>query len=189
MVAKGFKIKPLALAAGIDQTQLSRMLRGIRQWSIPHLQAVARVLNVQIGDLTDEFVEVPVVGEIDALSETPYPGEVGKENAEFIRMPLLFSAENKRAFRLDRLYALRVRDDSFEPFLLQGAKLLVERNGEVAERDLVVYCNEIGQLRLGRLFFHDDHILLRALSPKSKDLILPRRHLASMDRVVGQLFI
>jgi len=188
MSVKGFKIKPLALAAGIDPSQLSRMLRGVRHWSIPHLQAVARVLKVQIGDLTDEIIAVPIVGEIDALSEVPYPGEV-RQNGEYTSLPLLFIAESKRAFKLDQLYALLVKDDSFEPFLLKGARLIVERDGEKAERGLVVYCNEIGILRLGRLFFHDDHLLLRSLSPKSKDLILPRRHLASMDRVVGQMFI
>jgi len=189
MKEQGLKIKPLAQEAGIDQTQLSRMLRGVRQWSISHLQAVARVLDVQIGDLTDEIIAVPIVGEIDASNEIPYPGEVREDNAEYTRLPLLFIAKSKRAFRLDQLYALQVKDDSFEPFLLKGAKLIIERDGEKAERDLVVYCNEMGRLCLGRLFFHDDHLLLRSLNPRNKDLILPRRHLASMDRVIGQLFI
>ena len=190
MQERGLKIKPLAQKAGIDPTQLSRMLRGVRQWSIPHLQAVARVLNVQIGDLTNEIITVPVIGEIDALSEFPYPGDnIRGENGEYTSLPLLFVSGSKRAFKLDQLYALTVKDDSFEPFILKGAKLIIERGGEKAERDLVVYCSERGLLRLGRLFFHGDSLLLRSLNPRSKDLILPRRHLASMDRVVGQMFV
>jgi SOS-response transcriptional repressor LexA len=189
MQEQGLKIKPLAQKAGIDQTHLSRMLRGIRKWSIPHLQAVARALNVQIGDLTDEIIAVPVIGEIDALSEVPYPGDnIRGEHAEYTSLPLLFISEGKRV-KVDQLYALRVKDDGFEPFILKGAKLIIERGGEKAERDLVVYCSERGLLHIGRLFFHDDSLLLRSLNPRSKDLILPRRHLASMDRVVGQIFV
>jgi transcriptional regulator with XRE-family HTH domain len=197
MRARGWKIKDLAEeierlspAQKIHQSQLSRMLAGKRQWLMPHLELVAKALRVQIGDLADETVTIPVVAEISAIHECQYPGKVEEPQIiGYLPLPRII-AENKDWPMPEDLYGLRVQDNSFEPALFKNAQLIVQRNGEKREEDLVVYCDQSNRIFLGRLFFHNDHLLLRSLNPAAqKDMILPRRHLSSMDRIIAQIFI
>ena len=197
MRSRGWKIKDLAEeierlspAQKIHQSQLSRMLAGKRQWLIPHLELVAKALGVQAGDLVDETVAIPIVAEISAAQECHYPGQIEEPQIlGYLPLPRII-AEKKDWPMPEQLYGLKVRDNSFEPALFKNAQLVVQRNGEIKEEDLVVYCDQSGRIFLGRLFFHNDHLLLRSLNPATqKDMILPRRHLSSMDRIIVQIFI
>jgi SOS-response transcriptional repressor LexA len=186
--ARNLKRKPFAKLAGIDPTQFSRMMRGIRHWTVPHLQAVAKALDVQVGDLTDELVSIPVVAEIDAYSDTPYPDLIDKAKAlGEVPAPRLLMGIGR--MMLTKMYALQIKDSSFEPALSKGAKLIVEKEGDKEEGNLVVYCDDGGHLRIGRIEFHDSSVILHSLAPGAKSLILPRKRLSSMDRVIGQLFL
>jgi transcriptional regulator with XRE-family HTH domain len=188
---KKLKRKPFAKLAGIDPTQFSRMMRNVRQWTVPHLQAVANALGVQVGDLTDEIISVPILAEIDARSDNLYPEQrpLGTHDNVLGEVPaprfLLAKGQNM----LVNLYALQVKDESFEPVLPRGSKLIVERDGDKEEGCLVVYCDEQNRMRLGRISFHNNSIILQSLAPGGKALILPRKHLSSMDRIIGQIFI
>jgi hypothetical protein len=197
MRVRGWRIKELAEeierlnpAQKIHQSQLSRMLAGKRQWLMPHLEIVAKALGVQVGDLADENVAIPIVAEISASQECQYPGQLEEpQTLGYLPLPRII-AEKKHWPRPEQLYGLKVRDDSFEPAITKNAQLVVQRNGEIKEEDLVVYCDQSGLIFLGRIFFHNDHLLLRSLNPATqKDMILPRRHLSSMDRIIAQIFI
>ena len=197
MAARGWKIRNLADATErlhpaqkIHPSQLSRMLSGKRQWLIPHLEIVARALEVQVGDLADETVAIPIVAEISANQDCWYPDKIEEEKIlGYLPLPRII-AEKKEWPRASELYGLRIKDDSYGPVISRGAELIVQRNGEKKEEDLVIYCDEGNRMFLGRLYFHDGSLLLRSLNPTAqKDLILPRRLLSSMDRVVAQLFI
>ena len=196
MRARGWKIKDLAdeierlnPAKKIHQSQLSRMLQGKRQWLMPHLEIVAKALGVQVGDLADETVAIPIVAEISASQECLYPGQFEEPQIlGYLPLPRII-AEKKDWPTPEQLYGLRVRDNSFEPVIIKNAQLIVQRDGSIKETDLVVYCDQSNLIFLGRLFFHNDHLLLRSLNPAiQKDMILPRRHLSSMDRVIAQIF-
>jgi SOS-response transcriptional repressor LexA len=196
MRARGWKIKDLAdeierlnPAKKIHQSQLSRMLQGKRQWLMPHLEIVAKALGVQVGDLADETVAIPIVAEISASQECLYPGQFEEPQIlGYLPLPRII-AEKKDWPTPEQLYGLRVRDNSFEPVIIKNAQLIVQRDGSMKETDLVVYCDQSNRIFLGRLFFHNDHLLLRSLNPATqKDMILPRRHLSSMDRVIAQIF-
>jgi SOS-response transcriptional repressor LexA len=198
MRARGWKIKDLAAEIErlnpqkkIHQSQLSRMLAGKRQWLMAHLELAAKALGVQVGDLADENVAIPIVGEISASHECRYPGDKIEEDQVLGHLPLpRIMSERKGWPRPEELYGLRIEDNSFEPVLFSDAKIVVQRDGEKKEQDLVVYCDEGNRMFLGRLFFHNDHLLLRSLNPAvQKDMILPRRLLSSMDRIVAQMFI
>lgn len=186
MEARKLKIKPLALAAGVDPTQLSRMLRGVRQWTIPHLQAVASVLDVQVGDLTDDLVMIPIVAEINADSKVPYPDQIKTTTLGEVPAPRSFAGKGKST--LAKMYALKITDDSFEPTIPTGSRLIVEKEGDKGEGDLVVFCNDQGNICLGRLHFHESNITLQCLRPGGKVRILPQKYLTSMDRIIGQMF-
>ena len=189
MKPKGFKIKPLAIVAGIDQSQLSRMLRGLRQWTIPHLQAVARVLDVQVGDLTDELIMIPIVAEIDASTDTLYPDQIDKTRT-FGEVPApRFWLPGKGILMLARMYALKIKDDSFAPTFPKGSKVIVEKDGDKEDGSLVVFCDTNNYMLLGRISFHENSVILHSLSHGGKATILPRKYLSSMDRVIGQIFI
>lgn len=203
--ARGWKIKDLAdeirrQNPGKEkiphQSQLSRMLRGDRQWLMPHLELVAKALGVQVGDLADATVAIPIVAEISAKHECQYPGDFSKIEEEkilgYLPLPRIIAeqAEQKDWPMPGELYGLKVKDNSFEPGLFTGARLIVQKGGDKKEEDLVVYCDETNRMYLGRLFFHNDHILLRSLNAAiQKDMILPKRLLSSMDRIVAQIFI
>ena len=189
MAVKGFKIKPLALAAGIDPTQLSRMLRAVRQWTIPHLQAVAKVLDAQVGDFTDELIIIPIVAEIGAATDTPYPDQIDKTQTLGEVPAPRFWMLGKGKVMLSQMYALIIKDDSFEPTIPKGSKLIVEKDGDKEEGNLVVFCNSDNHIRLGRISFQENHIILQSMKIGGKPMILPRKYLSSMDRVIGQMFI
>jgi transcriptional regulator with XRE-family HTH domain len=183
---RGLKQKPFAKAAGIDQSQFNRMMRGVRDWTLPHLQATAQALNLQVGELTD-VIMIPIVAEISADTESSYPGEIKDCDLGYVPfIPRFFGDKDQPV--LENLYSLRIKDDSFAPALLQGSKLIVEKEGNKREGDLVVYCDGGNILHIGLLCLHDDQVLLRSISPGKKDLLLPRRQLASMDPVIGQSF-
>lgn len=197
MEARGWRIKHLADAImqmdpqkKIHQSQLSRMLAGKRQWLMAHLELVAKALGVQIGDLADENVAIPIVGEISANHACQYPGKIEKDQIiGYLPLPRVIS-EKQGWPTPEELYGLRVEDTSFEPTFFKNADLVVQRDGPQKEGDLVVYCDENNRMYLGRLFFHEDHLLLRSLNPAvQKDMILPRRLISSMDRIVAQMFI
>jgi SOS-response transcriptional repressor LexA len=197
MRARGWKIKDLAEeierlspAQKIHPSQLSRMLAGKRQWLMPHLELVAKSLRVQVGDLADHTVAIPIVAEISAAHECGYPGAIEEPSViGYLPLPRII-AEMKDWPMPEELYGLRVRDNSFEPVLFKNAQIVVRRNGEIKEQDLVVYCDQSNRIFLGRVFFHNDHLLLRSLNPAmQKDMILPRRHLSSMDRIIAQIFV
>lgn len=197
MSERGWKIKDLSEAIErlrpsqkIHQSQLSRMLSGKRQWLIAHLEVVAKVLGVQVGDLADEKTAIPIVAAISASHECAYPEGVEEPQIlGYVPLPRII-AGRKDLPRPEDLYGLKVIDNSFEPTLLKNAQLIVQRHGEKREEDLVVFCDQSSRIFVGRLFFHDDHLLLRSLNPAvQKDLILPRRLLSSMDRIIAQIFI
>ncbi|MBM4289754.1 MAG: hypothetical protein FJ135_16715 [Deltaproteobacteria bacterium] len=193
--ARGWKIVELAKrinqldpARKVHPSQLSRMLKGNRKWVMSHLELVAKALGVQVGDLADEHVAIPIVSEISSVQECGYPGAVEETIIGYVPLPRII-AEKKDWPKAEEVYGIRIKDKSFEPVLLEGAELIVHRNGKIKEGDLVVYCDATNRMFLGRLYFHNDQLLLRSLSPSNqKDMILPRRHLSSMDRVVAQIF-
>jgi hypothetical protein len=197
MRARGWKIKDLAEEIErlspirkIHPSQLSRMLAGKRQWIMPHLELVAKALGVQVGDLADQTVAIPIVAEISATQDCSYPDNIeGNEILGYLPLPRIIAGKKDWPMA-EELYGIRVKDDSFAPVISKGAELIVQRNGEKREEDLVIYCDESNKMYLGCLFFHDGNLLLRSLNPiTQKDMILPRRLLSSMDRIIAQLFI
>lgn len=195
--ARGWKIKDLAKEIermnplkAIHPSQLSRMLAGKRQWLMAHLELVAKALQVQVGDLADENVAVPIVATISALSESWYPTTIEEgQILGYLPLPRIISEKKDWPMAKD-LYGLRVVDNSFEPAIFQNADLIVHRHGPKKEGDLVIYCDDTSRMFLGRLFFYNDHLLLRSLNPTAqKDMILPSRLISSMDRVLAQMFV
>jgi SOS-response transcriptional repressor LexA len=195
--ARGWKIIDLVRetnqldpAKKIHHSQLSRMLRGERQWPISHLELVAKALGVQVGDLVDENVAIPIVAAISAFQESAYP--IGVQESQilgYIPLPRTIPG-NQEWPRPEDLYGLRVKDNSFEPMLLENTRIIVHKNGEIKEGDLVVYCDHSNRIFIGRLYFHGEQLLLRSPNPAVQtDMILPRRLLSSMDRIIAQIFI
>jgi len=191
MKERGLKAKPFALQAGVEPTQFSRMLRGIRQWTIPHLQKVATALGVQMGDLTDEVRTVPIIASINAYQGCPFPEKIDSATAlGFVPLPRFGLEKGVKEPLLSKLYIIQIEDDSFMPAIEKGVKLIIQKDTHegLQEGNLVVYCDATGKANIGRLSFYDDHLLLKSLNPKVKDLILPKAHLKLMDRVIAQIY-
>ncbi|MCK9377496.1 MAG: helix-turn-helix domain-containing protein [Syntrophobacterales bacterium] len=180
---KGLRIQDLANLTQIDQSQLSRMLRNKRHWSVLHLQAVSKALGVSIGDLTDEIVMVPVVAKIDASAEIPYP-ETFRDILGEVALPRFLQGGREIGLP-SNIYVLEI-GEGYEPALLKGSKVFFAKDTQKHEGDIVAYCNDQKKIRLGQIFFHGDEILLRSLDRHVKDLLLPKKHLAAMDRAFGQ---
>jgi SOS-response transcriptional repressor LexA len=188
---RGLKAKPFAVKAGIEPTQFSRMLRGIRQWTIPHLQKVANALGVQVGDLTDEVRSVPIIASINAFQGCPFPEKIESATAlGFVPLPRFGLEKGVKEPLLSKLYAIQIEDDSFMPAIEKGMKLIIQKDTHegLQEGNMVVYCDATGKANIGRLSFYDDHLLLKSLNPKVKDLILPKAHLKLMDLVIAQIY-
>jgi DNA-binding Xre family transcriptional regulator len=183
MADKKWKIKDLADAAQIIPSQLSRMLAGKRPWTLQHLESLARALGVQPGDLVDDRVGIPIIGKITASAEYSYPAK-DEEPLGYIPLPRVLVEQGCQAMT-ENFYGLVAVDDSLEPFIPKGSKLIVCREKPPREGRLAIYCDDQNKMWLGRVFSHNEHVLLRSLSEGYRDKILPSRYLNHMDRVVG----
>lgn len=183
MQNRKWKIKDLADAANIIPSQLSRMLAGKRPWTHQHLEAVATAVGVQPGDLSDRQVAIPIIGKITATADCAYPKK-DTTPIGYIPLPRIL-VESKGWLMTESFYGLIAADDSLEPLIPKGTKLIVWRDQPPKESRLAIYCDEQNKMWVGRVFFHNEHILLRSLSGGYQDKILPSRYLKHMDRVVG----
>lgn len=183
MQDRKWKIKDLADAAHIIPSQLSRMLAGKRPWTLQHLEGLAEALGVQPGDLADAQVTIPIIGKITVAADCTYPN---RDTAPIGHIPLpRVLVEGQGWLTTEKFYGLVAADDSLEPLIPQGTKLIVWRDQPPKESRLAIYCDEQNKMWVGRVFFHHEHILLRSLSGGYQDKILPSRYLKHMDRVVG----
>jgi transcriptional regulator with XRE-family HTH domain len=171
----------------LHASQLSRMLKGERKWLMSHLVAVAQGLGISLGEIIEEDLVVPIRGKISG-EKSPYPIDNSQPPLGFIpcRVRDLITGVGG----MDNIYGLIVEDNAFEPTIFKNAKLLVEKEADIHEGDLVVYCDDEKNLIIGRLQFHDkEQFILRSLNPQiQKDLILPTPRLKSLDRIKAQIF-
>jgi hypothetical protein len=181
----GMTQEDLAQAIGMDQSQLSKHLRGKLPWREKWLAKVAQVWNIPLMELLyGEAAHLPIAGQVDAGGEFVYPGP-GPISAPHGWAPAFPAGINP-----DGLYVLElaaeIPSDRFFG-LKPGALLYVERQGGAGLADghlgVEVHRPGIGRLSLVHVSPHADQVCLTPLAPGAPRTRLPLSSLSSLDRV------
>jgi transcriptional regulator with XRE-family HTH domain len=177
-------LKPFAQKLGIHN--FGRILRGERNWTLEHLEKVAKALNVSISSLTDEYALVPILREVSSREPFAFPRDL-KDSLDWVPAPQLGLGEKAV---LAKMYGIRVKENGYSPILRKGSTLIAQKDtsDQIEEEDIVIYSCPQGFGHIGRVFFHDDKILFRPLNPAEKDRIMDRGQINMMDRVISVLF-
>jgi DNA-binding Xre family transcriptional regulator len=175
---------PLHLAhkTGIANETIYRCLNGKRKWNLDHLELIAPVLGVALGDLVQEIVMIPRAGEIR--------GGQGPPQAQILHPS---PEQGSRALRLKedketlaKMYDLTIEDRSMMPAFPPGTHLFAQRetSDTIKNENFVVYWSDDGQTYIRQIFFSPDQIVLRSLTQGVPDKVLPKKHIALCDKIL-----
>jgi len=184
IVAQGLNAKIVAQKAGIDVGNFYKTLGGKRGWSLGYLDKVVRVLGVSLQDLMGQPIFVPIVVQISALEDFPYPEIIkADEFDEFDKVEL--KGEGKGVM-LTKLYAIELKDESMMPAFKAGTKFIVEKlsHDYIRDQDLVVCPDDSGRAKICRVLIGEEKIVLKSINSSVPDKTLPRNRLRACDKVV-----
>ena len=138
MQDRGINPNQLAKKSAINNAQIYKLLDEKRQFRINHLEAIAKVFGVEVGDLIREPPKVPFVGTIQNGCGPPQ-----KE----IKDP---TEGNHREFsitgdELSQMYAMKVEDRSLMPVIHPDAFLYAQRgtSKRIKNEDMVIYWKKL----------------------------------------------
>ena len=173
---------PLHLShkTGIDNAVIYKCLNGQRKWNLGHLQKIAPVLGVTLGDLVQETTLVPLAGEVRE-GQGPSQSQILRPAPDHPGRRLRLKGDELPA----KMYELQVEDRSMMPFFVPGAILSAQRDTAdlIKDENFVVFWSEDGQTYVRQIFLEQDHIVLRSLTQGVPDKILPAKHIALCDKI------
>lgn len=171
----------LSLKTGIDNAIIYKCLNGKRKWNLGHLELVAPILGVTLGDLVQETLMIS------------HPGGVkegqGPSQAQIIQP----EDQGRRPYRikedpetLAKMYDLVVEDRSMVPAIPPGAHIIAQRETSdiIRNENFVVYWDDDGRTYIRQIFFSPNQIILRSLTQGIPDKILPIKHLSLCDKIL-----
>lgn len=172
----------LSIKTGIDDAIIYKCLNGKRKWNLGHLELIAPVLGVTIGDLVQETVMIPKAGRIRE-GRGPTHLQIVRPAPDQGSRPLKFKEDKKT---LSQLYDLEVEDRSMMPSFPPGTFITAQRDtaDSIKNENFVVYWDEDGQTYIRQIFFDQDNIVLRSLTQGVPDKILPKKHIALCDKIL-----
>ena len=174
---------PLHLAnkTGIHNETIYRCLNGRRKWNLGHLELIAPVLGVTVGDLVQETVTVPVVGMVRD-GQGPPQDQILQPELDQGSRPFRIKEDKET---LAKMYDIEVEDRSMMPAFPPGTHLFAQRetSGTIKNENFVVYWGDDGQTYIRQIFFSPNQIILRSLTQGIPDKILPIKHLSLCDKI------
>lgn len=178
----GLDMKPLHLAnkAGIDNAIIYKCLGGKRNWNLDHLELIAPVLGVALGDLFQATVTVPQAGEVTGGQGPPQAWIL-----EGSGRPTTIGIKEE-ATTLSKMYCLIVADRSMVPTFPPDTHLIAQRetSENIKDENFVVYWGEDGFTYIRQIFIDGNQITLRSLTQGIPDKNLPIKHLTLCDKIV-----
>lgn len=183
----GMTQEELGQAIGMDQSQLSKQLRGILPWREKWLARLAEIWNMPLLELLSlQPEELPVCTLVMAKGEFPYACVAQPEEGLGTVPAILDLGLNGPG----HLYVLRVADDSLAaycPTLKAGVLLYVEKQGGARLRDgqlgVEVHGNGMGRLMVVSLNDGLNQVILKSIHPDGPVRVHPRAYLQRLDRV------
>jgi hypothetical protein len=171
----------LSLKTGIDNAIIYKCLNGKRKWNLGHLELIAPVLGVALGDLVQETIMVPEAGKIRE-GQGPSQAQILRPTEQGSR-PLRLKEDKET---LSKMYGLEVEDRSMMPSFPPGTFITAQRDtaDSIKNENFVVYWDEDGQTYIRQIFFDQDNIVLRSLTQGVPDKILPKKHIALCDKIL-----
>ncbi len=182
MEKQELSLRDLATKSKMDHGNLSRLLSGKRPWALHHIEAVATGLGCLVSELVSDYIEVPVVAEIDK-GGFPYTA-IGGTPLDYASIPRP-RRTGRIAEVIAKTYAVRIKDDTIPPFA-PGTVLVAEQEShdQIKAGDMVFYCRDNGQGSLRKVGFENGSVILTSLSPGVEELRMPRKHLNLCDKVI-----
>jgi DNA-binding Xre family transcriptional regulator len=175
---------PLHLAnkTGIANETIYRCLNGKRKWNLGHLEKIAPVLGVTLGDLVQETILVPRAGAIRE-GQGPPQEQILRPAPDQGSRPYRLKEDKET---LSKMYSLEVEDRSMNPMFPPGTIFTAQRDTAeiIKNENYVVHWGEDGQTYIRQIFLDQDHIVLRSLTQGVCDKILPAKHIALCDKVL-----
>jgi SOS-response transcriptional repressor LexA len=170
-------LEQVALPAGTDTGNLSRIERGLQGASEDLLNVLADVLGVHPSRLLQdadvlspapvlrEFKNVPIVGAVQGgdngfLTEIDYPTGYGDGH-------LTYPAKDNNT------YALKVKGDSMRPRIKNNEFIIIEPNHQPQPGDDVIVCTRDGRKMVKELLYiRDGEVTLRSVNNDHNDITL-----------------
>lgn len=180
----GLDMLPLHLShkAGLDNAIIYKCLHGKRKWNLGHLQKIAPVLGVTLGDLVQETILVPRAGGVRE-GQGPPQSQILRPEPDHRGRPLLLKKDTET---LAKMYYLEVEDRSMMPAFPPGTHLFVQKetSDTIKNENFVVYWGDDGQTYIRQIFLDQDHIVLKSLTQGVPDKILPQKHITLCDKIL-----
>jgi hypothetical protein len=172
----------LSLKTGIDNAIIYKCLNGKRKWNLGHLELIAPVLGVTVGNLVQETVMVPRVGRIKE-GQGPPQAQILRPAPDQESRPLRLKEDTET---LAKMYDLEVEDRSMVPTFPPETHIFAQRetSDTIKNENFVVYWSDDGQTYIRQIFFDQDQIVLRSLTQGIPDKILPKKHIALCDKIL-----
>ncbi len=178
---KGLSQRALAIYAGVNNTDISRIEKGETTYVRPDLlRKIAKALRVPVSELLKAIgylkeEECPVPEEFDVTKHPDYIPIKWIPVVGFIHAGELHQAIEYPEARIpipadmDAEYALTVKGDSMEPFYLEGDRVLVKESPEAYNGQHVVA--RIDDELAVKIFYKYDHTaVLRSANPRYEDI-------------------
>lgn len=178
----------LARLTDIDQSQLSKMLKGKLPFQQNHLAKIAPLYHYSVHELLFGKKEVPICAEVSAMEGFHYLLTEEKEGAlGQAALPAGVDSED------DSIYCLKMGPD-FQPLFPENVLLFVEKGAGSKIKDGYwgIFIDEKGIGNLRRVVFLADgmNILLESIIPGLiKSQTKPKSYLRSMDQVIYIKFV
>lgn len=185
MVERGWNQEDICAKAMIDTGTFSKLMKGKeRAWNLDHLKKIARAFGYGLKDLWKEPIKAPIVGEIVAgKGPDYYEAMTGQEPLGWQEIILEGDKDT-----LAQIYCLKVSDPSLMPAFLPGSTIVAQKETSDTIRDgtMVVYVDPEGMTQVRQIFIKSTTIILHSLTQGVEDIVLPRKYLASCDRILRQ---
>lgn len=179
--AKKFTQKQIADLLGVERSTYAMWETDKRQPLMNHIKNLAKIFNISetellhgsqqpqeeesdnLRELSGEVVHIPVIGDI--AGGLP----IGTlEDVEYIPV-----SKDLLPYGTNKLVFLRVRGNSMEPTIPNGALALIKMQNTCDDGDIgavIIESEETATLK--RVYFEDDRLILKADNPDYEDIIL-----------------
>ncbi len=182
----GLTQEELGQAIGMDQSQLSKHLRGILPWREKWLPKLARVWNLPLMELlVGDPGPISIAGQVGADGEFPYPDPVPQDGSLGLA-PALSHWQTPANGHYVLMVSERL-DQALLPGLGPGALLYVEKQGGnnlgVGQLAVERHRPEAGRLALVTAVVPLEGVCLTPLTPGGQQTRHPFSYLGNLDRV------
>ena len=170
--------KELAFALDVAQSAVGNWESGARQPNLDRIRQLASFFEVSVGYLlgtedrpspaADRY-RIPVLGYVRA--GIPLTAEEIVLDYEDVSRELADAGDH---------FALRVRGDSMEPYLLDGDVVIVRQQEDVDSGDTAVVLISGEDATVKKLVKHDNGVALVASNPKDEPLLFTAKEVESL---------